>query len=342
MGWNGWNSRVVGMSDGTPGDLGAFTQEIADGYVTLEYEPVGGGQMRIAAYANGDVLESGEYSDKIFGSATLRGQFLNSVESSLEDRAGVDAGKIRNELREWFAVMNETDREEQAEKFLPSEIQNIIEGTHYPVEIHGGETTTWHVTLTYAGMTKELEFTAAEMVGGGDGGLQEKIATKFFEIVEIEPEDWEAIRDRWDQDSDVVSVVEETASDAVADRVLTKLRDTLRVVDDREDMGNDVAAAWYDEDNATVYDDAPEDAAIVWVQDDFLVDQLKAAGKKIECKSQLVKDLIARGDLYGSRVRRKWAWDTREKLYPFDPEVLGVTSDDVAGAGGPNHSEVDA
>lgn len=329
------------MSD--PADsVGPFTDELAGGYVTIEYEPLGGGQMRIAAYATSDVLESGEYSTKIFGSATLRGQFLNSVEESLEGRSGVDAGEVRNELKEWFARMNEVDQEEQAEKFLPDEIRSIIDGTHYPVEIHGGETTTWEVQLTFAGRTRELEFTASEMVGNGAGVLQEKIANQFFEIIEIQKEDWEAISERWQQNSEVVNVVEETASDAIADRVLSKLGNTLKAVADREDMGNDVAAAWYDADNATIYDEAPADASIVWVQDSFLVDQLEAAGKNLEYKGQLIKDLIGRGELYGSRVRKKWAWDKRTKVYPFDPDALGVSEDDVSGGDDPNHSEVSA
>jgi hypothetical protein len=323
-------------------NVDSFTEDLADGYVTLEYEPIGGGQIRIAAYANNDVLESGEYSTKIFGSATLRGQFMNSVEESLEGRNGVDPSEIRTELKEWFAAMNEIDREEQAEVFLPEEIQGIIDGTHYPVEIHGGETTTWNVELTYAGRTRELEFSASEIVGNAAGVLQEKVANQFFELVEIEKEDWEAIRERWHENSEVVNVVEETASDAIADRVLSKLSNTLKPVPEREDMGNDVAAAWYDEDNSTVYDEAPPEADIVWVQDDFLVDQLEAAGKNLEYKGQLVKDLIARGDLYGSRKRAKWAWETRTKVYPFSPDSVGVLSDDVREGDDPNHSEVSA
>lgn len=330
------------MSD--PADtVDTFPEEFADGYVTIEYAPLSGGKMQIAAYASGDVLESGEYSNKIFGSATLRGQFLNSVEASLEGRTGVDAGEIRNELKEWFASMNEIDQEEQAEKFLPGEIQTIIDQTTYPVSIHGGETTTWIAELTYAGRTRELEFTAAEMVNNsGASALQEKIATKFFEIIEIEPEDWEAIRDRWQENSEVVSVVEETASDAIADRVLSKLSNTVKPVADAEDMGNDVAAAWFDPSNETVLDDAPPNGAIVWVQDSFFVDQLEAAGKNLEYKGQLVKDLIARGDLHGGGKRKKWAWENRTTLYPFDPAVLGVSADDVAEGDEPNHSEVSA
>lgn len=328
------------MSD--PADnVDTFTEELAGGYVTLEYEPIGGGKMRIAAYASGDVLESGEYSTKIFGSATLRGQFLNSVEASLDGRNGVDAGTVRNELKEWFATMNEVDRQEQADKFLPDEIRGIIEGTSFPVEIHGGETTTWKVELTYAGRTAELEFTASEMTGNGAKVLEEKIANQFFEFIDIEKEDWEAIRERWDEKSEVVNVVEGTARDAIADRVLEKLANTVKPVGDREDMGNDVAAAWYDPENVTNYDDAPPDGAIVWVQDSFFVDQLEAAGASVGDKHQLAKDLIARGDVYGSRSRKKWAWDRRTKVYPFDPDALGVTPDDVGGPDDPNHSEVE-
>lgn len=323
-------------------NVDAFTEEIADGFVTLEYEPIGGGEMRIAAYADGEVLESGKYSTKIFGSVTLRGQFLNSVEESIADKTGVDAEKVRNELKKWFAEMNEADREEQADKFLTDEIRAIIQGTHYPVEIHGGETSTWKVEMTYAGRNAVLEFNHKEITGNSAKLLEEKIANRFFEVIDIEEEDWEAIKERWLENTEVVTVVEGKAKDAIADRVLEKLGNSVKPVGDRENMGNDVAAAWYDPENKTVYDDAPPDAPIVWVQDSFLVDQLEAAGKDVKYKFQLIQDLIARGDLYGGRARKKWAWDSRTTLYPFDPEALGITPDAVGEPDDPNHSEVEA
>lgn len=307
-----------------------FTEKFADGYVTLEYEPTGGGQIRLAAKADGEVIESGEYNTKIFGSQTLRGQFLNSVEESLAPWNGVDATEVRRELKEWFATMNELDKEEQAERFLPEEVREIIEGTHYPVEVHGGETTTINVTLTYNGRTADMEFTAGEMVSGGARVLEDKIGTKFFDFeIEIEKEDWKAIKERWNRNKEIVNVVETTASDAVADRVLEFLGANPLVVADREDMGNDVAAVWYDETNATGLDEADADDAIAWVQDSYLVDQMETAGKQTDYKPELVKNLTARGDLYRGKMRKKWAWDTRKKLYPFDPTALGISADDV-------------
>jgi len=328
------------MSD-VADNVGPFEEEVADGYLTLEYEPLPGGQIRLTARANGDTLESGKYNTKIFGSATLKGQFLNSVETSLEGRNGVDATEIRRELKEWFAEMNQLDKNEQKDKLLTDEVTRIIDGTH-AVEVHGGETTIWKVTLTYAERTKELEFTASDMVSGSGGALKEKIANQFYELVEIEKEDWEAIRERWQEQAEVVSVVDETASDAVADRVLEYLANNLMPVGDRDKLGNDVAAVWYDDENVTVCDDAPADGPVAWVQGSFLTDQLESAGKNLEYKSTLVRDLIDRGDLYGGSKRKKWAWDTRTRVYPFDPDSLGIAEDDVTGGSNPSHSEVSA
>lgn len=330
-------------SDGT---AATFSEDI--GGLTLEYTPVSTDVIRLTAYHDGDVLVRGEYDDPFAANKRgrdQRGEFLNNLEEAVADIEGIPKAETRAEFRQWFDSMGDLEKEEEEKYLLPGLVKEIINGTHH-VEIHGGETTTWNVELTFAGRTNELEFTAAEMTGkGGAAELEEKIANQFYEIIEIEPEDWDAIRGRWHEDAEVVSVIEETAEDAVADRVLSQLAHGIKPVGTREDMGNDVAAAWYDEENNAAYADAGADASIVWVQDDFLVDQLEAAGQQLSYKSQLVKDLISRGELYGSRIRRNgeaWPWDTRTKLYPFTPESLGVDPDDVAGTGDPNHSEVSA
>jgi hypothetical protein len=118
-------------------------------------------------------------------------------------------------------------------------------------------------------------------------------------------------------------------------------------VSDRELLANDPAAAWYDDTNATGYatDDAPTpDGPLLWVQDEFLMDQLEVAGRKVEYKGQLVKELIRRGDVYGRRARRRWGAgeDNRIKVYPFDPERLGIDIDDINDGDTGPASEVEA
>jgi len=316
-----------------------FSEDLTDN-VVVEYEPAPDNQMHITiTYTNG-VLESGFWSMKTFGSPQLRGQLVNSVEEAAEHCDGLDSETVAHALEQWCKEMNEIDREEQEEKFLATDVRQIVEGTEH-VHIHGGETTKWAVKLSFAGRTNELEFTASEWCSGGAKVLSEKVANQFYEVVEIEKGDWEAIRNRWQQDAEVVSVVEETASDAVAERVLEYLSNNAIVVDKKEDMGNDVAAVWFDKNNKTVYDGAPVDGNVVWVQDSFLVDQLEDAGKQVPYKSQLVQDLKERGDLYGGRVRRRWAWDSRTKVYPFTPSSVSITADDAGGSATPAHSEVD-
>lgn len=343
---NAPDTEVVGMSD--PAEFADEQKEEIAGGVYVAFEPVGGGRMKLKATHNGDIISQGEFSGDIFTGShkgrTERGEFLNNLEESVEQIDGLDAGSVKAKFRQWFAEMGELDKEEQAEYLLTDEVQAIIEGTHYPVRVHGGETTTVHVDLTYQGRTAELEFTASEMVKGGATALQEKIATKFFDFdLEIEQEDWKAIRERWDEQKEVVGVVEETAEEAVTDRVLTFLRRGMQVVADREKMANDVATCWFDENNETGYADAPADGPVLWVQSEYLADQLENAGKKLEYKPQLTKDLIASGDLHGSNKRAKWGvWSDLTRLYPFDPDAFGVTADDVRDSDDPAHSEVSA
>jgi|GEM_PF-4501153 len=322
-------------------------EEFLDGQVAIEYEPIGGGKLNLTAYCGGEVIESSDHKLKIFGSTQLRNTFLNSVEESLEAREAVDAEAARREMKEWFAEMNQLDTGEEAERVRPAGVSRIIEGTHYPVEIHGGETTTWHVELSLNGRTDTLEFTAAEMTGGGPKVLEEKIANRFFELIKVSQEDWQAITRRWAEDTQVVSVVEETAEDTIADAVLRNMAGSVLPVESPEDM-NDSAAAVYDPDQTaidTTLTHASPDAPVLWVQDDFLRSQLEDAGKKLSYKSRLVQDLIKRGELFDGRKRPWWDTDSsdpRMKVYPFDPEALGVTPDDVSGGTTPNHSEVDA
>lgn len=329
------------MSDAADA-VDGIDEPIANGAGSVTLEPVGGGTVKLTVEYGGDVVESGEYpTPGVFSKPTPKGMFLNRVEDALEDRSAVDAGDVRQELAEWLAEFNELGREEQAEHVLPAEVTAIIDGTHYPVEVYRGDPTTWKVTLTYAGQTRDLEFTNSEMVSGGAGALEEKIANHFLEFINVEPEDWEEIRDRWTENKEVVHTADETTADAIADRVLEYLADGALPVADRDKIGNDPAAVWFDESNGATYTDADPDAAIAWVQDRYFVDQLESAGKKLEYKGQLIKDLIARGDLYGPRARRRWIDGARGKFYPFDPDALGIDADDVGGDE-PAHSEVDA
>lgn len=331
------------MTDPTD-EIGEQFVDVAGG-VELGYEPVGGGKLRLRAVYDGDVLAKGDYAEVTRGThrgRTNRGEFINNVKDTVAGVDGLDADEIGTSLRQTFEQFIELAEEEER-AFQAEHVRDIIDGTHEPVEIHGGEQTTWVVTLTYAEKTADLEFTAGEMVGSGAAALEEKLANYFYQLEDIEPEDWETIRDYWDDHSELVTVVDETGRDAVAERFVNKVADAVRPLSELEQMPNDPSGAWYDTENAAACDAAPADAPVLWVQSRFFTDKLEAIGKQIEYKGQLTKDLIADGALYGSSVQRTWdgTFDSRTRLFPFDPRELGIREDEVSPPAGDNTDEVD-
>jgi hypothetical protein len=297
--------------------------------------------MLTARYAEtGDVLASGAYSVKIFEYDNIQGRFLNKLKESLADRNGVDASESCRELREWFAEMNAHLQDERT-ALLPPEAEQILNATER-VEVRGGETTTWHVTLTVDGQAKELEFTAAEMTSGSPASLEEQYANQFYEILELGEDEWRTIRDEWQARKEVVAVVDETAKDSIAERVLEFLATAIMPVANRDKMGNDTVAAWVDRTNEAAHAEAGDDP-VLWVQDSALVDAIDRAGKSATYKGSLIKNLISRGELHGSGTRRRWAWNRRVRVYPFVPDALGVDADEFDEPAAPaNQSEVDA
>lgn len=334
---------MISVSD--PADsVDGFTQEIAAG-VEVTLEPVGGAKANLRATYDGEILADGEYAEVLRGThrgRTNRGEFINNAGESVDGIDGINGEEVETSLRSYFQDLAEEAEEEELQ-FQADYVREIIQGTELPVEIHAGEETTWEVTLTYAGTTTTLEFTAAEMVGDGGPALQQKIANYYYEIIEILPEDWNTIRDYWDDHSELVSVVDETGNDAVAARFVDRLTDAVRPLDDLEAVPTDPSGAWFDEDNSAGLTSAPADAAILWVQSRFYADKMEAIGKQIEYKGQLTKDLIREGALYDSSVQRTWngAFERRTRLFPFDPEKLGIDESDVAPAPGDNTDEVD-
>lgn len=329
---------MTDAADAVDGD----TFDIKGTSLSIGIEPAKGGKVKLTAKYAGSTVESGTYSRQaVFTEPGERGKFLSSVETSLEERPDVDASGARTKLKEWLAEFGDLGEEERREYTLSDEMNEILAGTHYPTEVYRGEPTTWRVTLTFQGETRELEFTTSEMLNDSGGALEEKIANHFLEFLDVGSDDWQEIRDEWVENKKVVDTGDETTADAIADRVLEFLGERAVPVDERDKLANDPKAVWFDESNAAAYEKADPDASIAWVQDSHIVDEIERAGKSIDYKGQLVKTLIARGDLYGSKTRRRWYDGQRGKFYPFKPETLGIDAEDVW-TDEPAHSEVDA
>lgn len=333
------------MSDDEPVTDG-FKNELYDGLLTVDLTPVGNGDARLTVSFTGDegeeVVEKGVYSKDVFTRPTPKGKFLNNVEDALDgEYPSVNADHARDELSEWVEEMADIGLEKQR-KMLPPELQVVIESTH-SVGIYDGEPTTVEVTLTLGGRTRQLSFTSKDMKTDSGGVLEHKLYDQFFQDITVEKEDWETIREQWNGMAEVMFVNDETTEDAIANRVTDHMAEGLIAVGEREQLENDSAAVWFDEGNTAGYDEVGDEETIAWVQDRYLVDQLETAGKSVEYKGQLAKDLISRGDLLASSARRRWYdGDERSNFYPFEPETLGVSESDVTfDPDGDNDDEVE-
>lgn len=319
-----------------------FVHDLLGGVMQVDLKPVGGGECEIGVQCDEQTIERGQYPKEVFTKPTPKGQFLNNCERALEQTPGIEAEKGRQALAEWCAEMADVGRE-QEKQMLPGDVQRIIDGTELPVEVYNGEPTTWNVTLTFAGKTEELEFTAGEMIGASGKPLEQKIANEFFEKVDVEAEDWDKITERWMDNQTVVHESNESQNDAIANRVVDHIAEGLIAVGDRDQVTNDTAAVWFDEDNDGDAGQGDIDGPVVWVQDRYLVDQLETAGKSVGYKGQFVKDAVSRGDMAASSMSKRWLDGPGiDKFYPFEPETLGVSADDVtADTDGDNDDEVD-
>jgi hypothetical protein len=313
--------------------------------VEVECTPLAGGRLRLAVYHEVTAVHSAVYNLKILGSVTLRGQFVNRVCDQL-DGSGVDTDAVERALREWFTRLHDTADEERR-ALLPEDIQGVLDGTQQ-VEIVGGSPTTVHVNLEWNGETRELEFTADEMTGDG-GALVSQMANQFYEFdFEIGPDEWAAVVEEWQDRAEVVAVVEETAEETIAGRVLEYVALDLMPVTERGKLATGPAAAWVDATNAAATGAAPPDDPVVWIERTFLLDELDRAGKATEYLGQLIKTLNQRGDLYGVPESRRQRWPNsqgkdRAVFYPFRPESVGVDVESMTEAGRdePVHDEVE-
>lgn len=319
---------------------GALREEVMPG-LEFEWEPLAGGGYQLAAYYDDSVIENGEYPSSVLEKPTVRGQFLNSVETALEDTPGIDAGDARTELNGYIAELADLSAEESVEYTLSDVAAEVITGTKR-VAVHQADETVWYVTLEYRGDTARLEFSNGEMLGDG-AALVEKIANTFVEFVALSAEEWQEIRDRWAEEKEIVEQHNETATDAVINRVVNYLDQQKQVVTDREKIGAGTETVWYDPDNATLVDEAGADGPVVWVRDEFVTEAIEAAGKNVEQKASLVRDMSANDVLYSGNMGKQWGtdWSKPRKVYPFNADHFTVTDSDT-NDGGDAHSEVQA
>lgn len=307
-------------------DVSPLQNAWSGGAVTLDIRPIDSATANFTLKYDGQQLLNEDYS-RVFETGDYprqqRARIRNDCIDELEAVDGVDAADIGEGIEAWLSELKEEAEDVESELAGPL-VREIVDGTQTPVEIHEApdENTTWYVTLSFRGRTRELEFDASAMVGDSSGELANKIVHNFNEVVEPTSEDWERIRDHWVEHKQVVDQTKESEQTAVTDRFLSVLSDAVRPTQDREKFLDSIGAAWVDTDNILAVEDAD---TVVYIEDDLLVDEIETMGKTLDYKSQLLKNLRKRGALYGKKRPSSWTEGSeRIKVWAFDPVALGV------------------
>lgn len=208
----------------------------------------------------------------------------------------------------------------------PPAVGSLIDQTD-KVEILGGPSATFIVTMTRDGCTRKLEFSADEIMGTNPTPLRSKYGSAFYEKVSLEPEVWEDLAEEWIDMAEEVAAEHMTESEAVANEIVTLLTRRLAFTLDREALHGDKLTGWYDEDNATdnadVTDAAGHDAPVVWVRTDAIRDALKDEGKEKNYFNRLSPELKSMGLTYTTSTQIRTDHG-RVRCLGFNPTDDGI------------------
>lgn len=316
-------SDAIGAVEPLP-DTAGLRVEVAD-VIEVDISNPSGEPLRVVTRCHDDVIDDSNYGKRVFADRTIKGQYLNTVQEQLNEITGVDAAGIRSELAAALSAVGERWGELGVE-LLPGELQDLVDGTHYPIHVYVGDPTEWVVTITAWGETHTITFTTSDIQGGA-AALETKILNEWVEFVDVTDSDWETIRDEWKQH------IEKhdgglSEDEALAEVLLDHLRSAVIRVDAKDALPNDKANVWLDEGNSVGYapdDDGDEiEADIAWMRNDMVREAFSRAGGKDTQVSQASTALQKVDATYGPAAQKRWDDGTQRRFYPFDPDALAL------------------
>lgn len=304
---------------------------IMDG-VVMELTGVTGGQVRVTVYytlgEDREVLYSSKHSTDFYEDRTQRGTIKNDVADAL-DGTPLDGDDWATA---WKQVASEmvSKKEEQQAKFVPANVQMLAEGTEWVKTKRAGDTRIYNVKIDWNGRTETLEFDHTELASNGTTPLKEKCVLHFAKQPDIEPEDWQSLKDYW------LDIQQETPGETLTetDRAVEEFIETLahRVRPNAEPqvLTNGKEAAWVDWENEHQLnlngDASPR--GVVWVQGSLVNDILNDMDNA-PTVGTLAKELSDRDWTVKKSSKLQPAPEARKRYWFFDADALDITEMDV-------------
>jgi len=241
------------------------------------------------------------------------------------DAYPIDPDYWEDQWREFLTELNEF-ADEADDDALPKSVEakRIIDATERVV-VEPGETTEWRVVLEFGGRTGTLKFDQTDMSSGGPGALKEEFTRVFYTTPQIEePEEWQDIRKRWQDEQEVLPAIEFTDEDIILESFVDDLRARITPVADPAQLSNGSETAWYDAENDR---DVDGDAPILWVKRDA-VEKVRTQLNEGIGPAALSKKLLTR-EYTVTKSQHLQVEGTKTRWWFFDPETLDIDESDV-------------
>jgi hypothetical protein len=300
--------------------------EIADG-LTAALRPTDDNRIKVTiretAGDNDRVVYSADHARDFFTSKQKVGEIGNELKGGVVE---VDPDVAKGGFKELCNRFS-AKQEELKKELRPPVVEQVLEETER-VEVFGGDPATVTVTLQRDGETRRIEFTSGEFTGKSPAKLRSRYYNCFYERLDLGEDEWGEITEAWEEQQVISGREEATGWQAVADRIANGLRAEIKPVADKEALANGTYTAWYAPGSDGEGETAADGGGTVWVQGDALTEKLEETSKSVDDLSALSKTLKAEGYTF-SGSKQRHVNGNRTRLYPFDPDALGIERGDV-------------
>lgn len=195
------------------------------------------------------------------------------------------------------------------------------------VEMHASDdSATISVSLSRAGGPGlSIDFESSEWTSNDCGAkIREQYHVAHQELIDIEPEEWQMLRDIWNDQIERVVRDEGTEDDETAHELVRRLASRIKVTENYDEIRNDPKIALYDRNNDDREDseiaERHGDTDVLWVQITTVSEVLDDLPGETPAKNALARRLIGENTLLRGR---KTFGEDRLPVWAFDPEPFG-------------------
>ncbi len=267
------------------------------------------------------VKEEGSDGERVSYSAVHGRDFFESsqkrktIANEIEKNSDVKASDTKDAFIQLCNRISGNDLSKDRKELFRTELTQQLLDETVSVDVYVSEETSIEVTLEKDGRKDSIEFTPGEWTTSSPARLSERYYNAFVERIEVSGEEWDDLVEEWEEMKTVAARETATTWDAIVERVVNTLKKRHVPHEDREAFKNDEKTTWYRD---------GEDGPTLWVKSAFVADLLDDSGKTPEELSELSKQLSKRDVTKGTTKKRSGV-----RAYPFDPEEIGVSENEV-------------